>query len=147
MKTLSLLPVALSFCAAALADDGKFTIYMGGKPVASKTVRFGFRHVESRNANVYLNGHPIFLRGLAINPPGRTVPEPLGSSRQFAYDYVKYMKGQNLNLIRVNEPNQDWFDVCDEADGLQRLPLDRSFHCRRIDIDANGFHIVGKESA
>ena len=42
---------------------------------------------------------------------------------------------------------QKWFDVCDEADGLQRLPLDRSFHCRRIDIDANGFHIVGKESA
>ena len=86
----------------------------GGKPVASKTVRFGFRQVESRNGNVYLNGHPIFLRGLAINPPGRTVPEPLGSSRQFAYDYVKYLRGQNVNLIRVNEANQDWFDVCDE---------------------------------
>ena len=73
-------------------------------------VRVGFRKIEARDGHIYLNGHPIFLRGLAINPPGRTVPEALGSSRQFAYDYVKYMKGQNLNLIRVNEPNQDWFD-------------------------------------
>src|SRR5439155_8122974 len=86
----------------------------GGTPITSKTVRFGFRQVESQNGNVYLNGHPIFLRGLAINPPGRTVPEPLGSSRQFAQDYVQYLRGQHVNLIRLNESNQDWFDVCDE---------------------------------
>jgi beta-galactosidase len=90
------------------------TASLSGKPLATKTVRFGFRQIESRNGNVYLNGHPIFLRGLAISPPGRTVPEPLGSSRQFAYDYVKYLRGQNLNLIRTSEISQEWFDVCDE---------------------------------
>src|ERR1700736_4632874 len=37
MKTVSLFCISLSFCAAALADDGKFTIYMGGNPVASET--------------------------------------------------------------------------------------------------------------
>ncbi len=84
-----------------------------GEPV-TKLVRFGFRQIESKNGNVYLNGKPIFLRGLAINPPGRTVPAEVGTSRQFAYDYVKYLRGQNVNLIRLTETSQEWFDVCDE---------------------------------
>jgi hypothetical protein len=37
MKTVPLLCIAFSFCAVVVADDGKFTIYMGGKPVASET--------------------------------------------------------------------------------------------------------------
>ncbi len=84
-----------------------------GEPV-TKLVRFGFRHVETKNGNVYLNGKPIFLRGLAINPPGRTVPPDVGTTRQFAYDYVKYLRGQHVNLIRLTETSQEWFDVCDE---------------------------------
>lgn len=86
----------------------------GGKEVATKTVRFGFRKVERGNGQFLLNGKPIFLRGIAINPPGRTVPEAVGESRQFAHDYVKYLRGQNVNLIRLEHDNQDWFDVCDE---------------------------------
>src|SRR5262245_28792009 len=39
------------------------TASVDGKPEASKTVRFGFRQVESRNGNIHLNGLPIFLRG------------------------------------------------------------------------------------
>ena len=37
MKTVLLLSIGLSVCSAVLADDGKFTIYMGGKPFASET--------------------------------------------------------------------------------------------------------------
>jgi hypothetical protein len=85
-----------------------------GKGSATKTVRFGFRQIESKNGNVYLNGHPIFLRGLAINPPNRTVPPKVGHSRKFAYDYVKYLRGQNVNIIRLEPADQTWFDVCDE---------------------------------
>ena len=85
-----------------------------GKKPASKTVRFGFRQIESKNGNVYLNGQPIFLRGLAINPPDRTVPAEVGKTKQFAYDYVKYLRDQHVNLIRLEPANQDWFDVCDE---------------------------------
>ena len=80
----------------------------------SKTVRFGFRQVESRDGHVILNGHPIFLRGLAINPPGRTVPETTTADRKFAYDYIKYLKSQNLNLIRCSDASDLWFEVCDE---------------------------------
>ncbi len=81
---------------------------------ATQTVRFGFRKFESKNGNFYLNGKPIFLRGLAIGPPGRGVPPETAFTRKFAHDYVAYLKKQNVNLIRVNEDSQDWFDVCDE---------------------------------
>ena len=81
---------------------------------ATKTVRFGFRKFESKNGNFYLNGKPIFLRGLAIGPPGRGVPKETAFTRKFAHDYVAYLKQQHVNLIRVNEDSQDWFDVCDE---------------------------------
>src|SRR5206468_2304777 len=67
-----------------------------------------------KDGHCYLNGKPIFLRGIAINPPGRTVPEKVGESKQFAHDYVKYLRGQNVNLIRLEHDNQDWFDACDE---------------------------------
>ncbi len=87
------------------------TVSAGG---ATQTVRFGFRKFESKNGNFYLNGKPIFLRGLAIGPPGRGVPPETAFTRQFAHDYVAYLKKQNVNLIRVNEDSQDWFDVCDE---------------------------------
>ena len=89
----------------------RLTVTGGG---ATQTVRFGFRKFESKNGNFYLNGKPIFLRGLAIGPPGRGVPPTTAFTRQFAHDYVAYLKQQHINLIRVNEDSQDWFDVCDE---------------------------------
>ncbi len=85
-----------------------------GKTVATNSVRFGFRSFESRNGQFLLNGHPIFLRGLAINPPGRTVPEKTTETRAFAEAYVRYMKSKNFNAIRLSKDSQVWFDACDE---------------------------------
>jgi beta-galactosidase len=83
--------------------------------IASSDTRFGFRSIEARDGHFYLNGRPIFLRGLAINPPGRTIPDATGQSRQFAQDYVRFMKSQNLNIFRITtDQSQTWFDVCDE---------------------------------
>ena len=113
-KTLEKLPVDLWSPATPNLYELTVVITQNGKTVATKTARFGFRTVESLNGNIHLNGRPIFLRGLAINPPGRTVPDAVGESRQFAYDYVKYLRGQNVNIIRLEHDNQDWFDVCDE---------------------------------
>jgi len=92
---------------AALSGDGK-------PPIAEKSVRIGFRSFESRNGNFVLNGRPVFLRGLAINPPGRTVPPETGESRAFAEAYVQFLKSQNVNIIRLTHDSQVWFDVCDE---------------------------------
>lgn len=80
----------------------------------------GFRSVESRNGQILLNGKPIFLCGLAINPPGRGIPEATAMTREFARDYVRYMRSANFNCIRMNlefvvDPRaQYWFDACDE---------------------------------
>lgn len=83
--------------------------------VVKKTLkeRVGFRSFERRGNNLFLNGKPVFLRGIAINPPGRGIPAEIENSRAFALDYVKYMKSINVNIIRIPDA-KEWFDVCDE---------------------------------
>lgn len=83
------------------------------KKLASSRYRIGFRNFETRDGKLFLNGHPIFLRGIAINPPGRGIPEEIETSRKFAEEYVTFMKGINVNIIRIPD-DQTWYDVCDE---------------------------------
>ncbi len=80
---------------------------------SNAVVRVGFRKFEMVNGRFLLNGKPIFLRGNAINPPHRGIPEELEASKEFARDYVRFMKGMNINIIRIPD-NQNWMDVCDE---------------------------------
>lgn len=80
---------------------------------AVAAARIGFRKFEMIDGQFHLNGKPIFLRGNAINPPGRGIPEELEKSRRFAIDYIRFLKGMNINIIRIPD-NQDWMDVCDE---------------------------------
>jgi hypothetical protein len=75
--------------------------------------RIGFRKFEMIGGQFYLNGKPIFLRGNAINPPARGIPEELEASTEFARDYVRFLKGMNINIIRIPD-NQNWMNVCDE---------------------------------
>ena len=75
--------------------------------------RIGFRKFEMHNGVFYLNDKPIYLRGNAINPPERGIPEQLEQSKEFARDYVRYMKSLHINIIRIPD-NQNWMDVCDE---------------------------------
>lgn len=75
--------------------------------------RIGFRDFETKNGKIYLNGYPIFLRGIAINPPGRGIPREVETSRIFAEEYVRFMKSINVNIIRIPD-DQIWYDVCDE---------------------------------
>lgn len=85
----------------------------GGKIISQAKDRMGFRSVATQNGHIMLNGKPIFLRGIAINPPGRGIPGELEQSREFAMDYVKFMKSINVNIIRI--PNaENWYNVCDE---------------------------------
>ena len=75
--------------------------------------RIGFRKFEMKDGRFYLNGKPIFLRGNAINPPRRGIPPALETSREFARDYIRFLRGMNVNIIRIPD-NQNWMDVCDE---------------------------------
>ena len=89
-----------------------FTANFSGK-VEQQNQRIGFRFFEAKNGNLYLNGHPIFLRGIAINPPGRGIPDSIETSRQFAYDYISFMKSIHVNIIRIPD-DTTWYNVCDE---------------------------------
>jgi len=75
--------------------------------------RIGFRLFESGNGHLFLNGKPIFLRGIAINPPDRGIPDSVEKSRRFAGQYVDFMKSIHVNIIRIPD-NETWYDVCDE---------------------------------
>lgn len=81
---------------------------------AEGRARFGFRSVEARDGRILLNGRPVFLRGNAINPPERNVPDSLEENRRFVEPYVRYLKSVGVNIIRLTRHSQVWFDVCDE---------------------------------
>lgn len=90
-----------------------FSALTPGAPPVRMGERVGFRSVSSRDGNIYLNGKPIFLRGIAINPPGRGIPSSIETSRSFAQDYVRFMKSIHVNIIRIPD-DETWYDVCDE---------------------------------
>jgi len=75
-------------------------------------VRIGFRRFEIRDRRFYLNGVPVFLRGLPINPPRRDLPEETGRDPEFVNGYLSLVKQSNANLIRTETPL--WLDACDE---------------------------------
>ncbi len=91
------------------------TLEFSGRAGQRETVtqRIGFRSFTTRDGRLLLNDRPIFLRGLAINPPGRGIPDELERSRAFATDYVRYLKSIHVNIIRIPD-DATWYDVCDE---------------------------------
>lgn len=91
------------------------TVRLGvGDARRTERVRFGFRSMAAANGRILLNGRPIFLRGNAINPPDRNIPDSLEENRRFVEPYVRYLKSQGVNIIRLLRHSQVWFDVCDE---------------------------------
>lgn len=82
--------------------------------IVRDTVRVGFRTFESRGGQLLLNGKPVFIRGNAINPPERMIPDSLEENRTFVEDYIRYLKSVGVNMIRSTRHSQVWFDVADE---------------------------------
>jgi len=74
--------------------------------------RFGFRTFETKDGKFYLNGRPIFLRGLPINPPGRDIDPAVERDPGFIRGYLKLVKSAGVNTVRVDPP--EWLDACDE---------------------------------
>lgn len=90
-----------------------FSVTSPDKKVQTLQQRIGFRFFESKNGQLWLNGKPVFLRGIAINPPARGIPDSIEKSRRFAEEYVRYMKSIHVNIIRIPN-NETWYNVCDE---------------------------------
>jgi len=79
------------------------------------SVRIGFRTVRAANGRILLNGRPVFLKGNAINPPGRNIPDSLSRSGRFARDYLRTLKAAGVNLVRLGSVSDVWLDAADDV--------------------------------
>ncbi len=79
--------------------------------------RVGFRDFESKDGRFYLNGQPVFMRGNAIMPPGsghvRNLNPALAHDPDAVRKYLLYLKEQNVNLVRAQDPL--WLSIADEV--------------------------------
>lgn len=91
------------------------TVTRGRTTVARAMVRFGFRSFVTRDGQFFLNGRRLFLRGNAINPPGRGLAPSVLTNRAFAEAYIRDLKSRNVNLMRIGADGANvWMDACDE---------------------------------
>lgn len=76
--------------------------------------RFGFREVEIKDAQVHLNGVPVYTKGV-----NRHEFDPLNGrvvSEESMIRDIRLMKQHNINAVRTSHyPDQErWYDLCDE---------------------------------
>ena len=78
------------------------------------TVRFGIRTVEAKNRNIYLNGEPIFLKG--VNRHEQSRGHGVTMTRDECVRDLKILKELGANFIRGAHYQQDpkFLDLCDE---------------------------------
>ena len=97
---------ALYTLIVSLADSGS-----GTAEIAS--IRIGFRKVEIRNRQLFVNGQPIYIKGVNRN---EFLPESgyVVTSESMIRD-IELMKQHNINTVRTSHyPNCPlWYDLCD----------------------------------
>ena len=90
------------------------TLKKNGKPIDEVMLTTGLREIEARNGKIYLNGKPIYLRGVlnqAFYP--KTIYTP--PSDEFIKKELELAKRMGINLIRIHikleDPRYlDWAD-------------------------------------
>ncbi|UCC64406.1 MAG: beta galactosidase jelly roll domain-containing protein, partial [Anaerolineae bacterium] len=87
----------------------------GGEPVDRQAVSFGVREFTVHDGQFFLNGEPIFLRGLLLQPhyPVTLVTPP---SREMMVREIRLAKEGGFNLIRahIRPPPPGYLDLTDE---------------------------------
>ncbi len=90
------------------------TLRVNGEAVDSVSESFGFRTVEAKDGRIYLNGEPIYLRGVldqAYYP--ETIYTP--PSVDYLEDQVRKAKALGLNCLRAHIKIEDprYYEVAD----------------------------------
>lgn len=90
-------------------------ILQKGRSIDSYETRFGMRSIETRDGQILLNGHPIFLAGALDQDfyPGTIYTPP---STDYLRDQFAKAKEMGLNLLRchIKTPDPRYLDLCDE---------------------------------
>lgn len=90
------------------------TVKQKGKIVEAITQKVGFRKIEIKNAQLLVNGQPIYIKGVnrhEIDPDGGYIV-----SRERMIEDIKIMKRFNINAVRTCHYPDDpmWYELCDE---------------------------------
>ncbi|MDR3217828.1 MAG: DUF4981 domain-containing protein [Dysgonamonadaceae bacterium] len=111
-----------------------YTLYIslqdaGGKTLEVIPVRVGFRTVEIKNAQVLVNGQPVYIKGVNRHEHSPLTAHVL-SEADMRKD-MELMKQLNINAVRMSHyPNHPLFyDLCDEY-GL--------YVCDEANIESHG---------
>ncbi|MBO7261403.1 MAG: DUF4981 domain-containing protein [Alistipes sp.] len=85
-----------------------------GNVVESTVVRTGFRKVEIRDAQLWLNGKRLMINGVNIHEHNPATGHVV--SRELMLKDITLMKQFNLNAVRTSHYPQptEWYDLCDE---------------------------------
>ncbi len=92
----------------------KTVTQMAAEPTEVICQKIGFRKVEIKNAQLLVNGQPIYIKGVdrhEMDPDGGYVV-----SRERMIQDIKIMKQFNVNAVRTCHYPDDpiWYDLCDE---------------------------------
>ncbi len=101
-------PYLYTLLVCPTTPNARFTAY------EAIPIKVGFRKVEIRNAQLLVNGQPIYIKGAdrhEMDPDGGYVV-----SRERMIQDIKIMKQFNINAVRTCHYPDDpvWYDLCDE---------------------------------
>ncbi len=86
----------------------------GGKPLEAVCRRVGFRQVEVRGRQLFVNNRPVKLRGVCRHERHATLGRSL--TPELWRKDIELFRAANINLIRTSHypPPEGLLDVCDE---------------------------------
>jgi hypothetical protein len=110
------------------------TATLRGEPSEVLTEQVGFRRIEARGQDLYLNGKRLLLRGVCrheftdaggYSPPEAEVRRELGMIKHAGFNYVRLVHSPHagcasriaaeLGLLVSEEPGTCWHDLANEA--------------------------------
>jgi beta-galactosidase len=85
-----------------------------GEVVEYKSTKFGFREVEIKDGQLFVNGQPILLYGVNRHDHDPVTGKVV--SRESMVQDILTMKKFNINAVRTAHypNNEEWLDLCDE---------------------------------
>lgn len=106
----------------------QYTLCLNATPIKGKGLaeqvkqKVGFRLVAIRYAKLFLNGCPLFLKGINLHNLQPNM------SRVDMINILRLLKAHNINAVCTDRVDPLWYDLCDEHGFYACVELGRSQH-------------------